>query len=422
MASVFPKFDKKPVPTGAERFTRKGEAFARVTDARGQKRTYPLTPDGQHLLLRRRCWYVAYTDAQGMRQVVKGFADREATEQLGRNLACQADRARAGLLVIDTDKVQASFASVLELFLDDLERQGRDEKYRAILGQRLRRLARECHWPTLASVRPQDMIAWLAAQKKQGLAAPTLNDYLRGVRSFIGWCIPKHYLDHDPLAGIAKADSRDKQRLRRALARDQLMALLASAPKRRLVYLTAMKTGLRRKELRKLEWGDLVLDAELPHLRLRVAGTKARRGDLIPLDQELAELLRAARPAGVRDSDRVFAAVPSIATYKRDLARAGIAYRDDQGRYADFHALRMSYNMLLAREGVAPRVAQELMRHHDIRLTMQVYTDPRLLDMQGAVDKLPPLLPASAPAAEPGFRDSATAGATSKPEQKRKGL
>ena len=41
--------------------------------------------------------------------------------------------------------------------------------------------------------------------------------------------------------------------------------------------------------------------------------------------------------------------------------------------------------------GVAPRTAQAAMRHSSIDLTMNVYTDPRVLDVAGALDSLPAL-------------------------------
>src|SRR5260370_1127230 len=76
-----------------------------------------------------------------------------------------------------------------------------------------------------------------------------------------------------------------------------------------------------------------------------------------------------------------------------DLDAAGIAYRDEEGRVADFHALRHSYITLLSRSGVSPKVAQELARHSDIRLTMNVYTHTGLFDLAGAVDSMPALIP-----------------------------
>src|SRR5262249_29779157 len=41
--------------------------------------------------------------------------------------------------------------------------------------------------------------------------------------------------------------------------------------------------------------------------------------------------------------------------------------------------------------GIAPRTAQAAMRHSKIDLTMTVYTDPKLLDVRGALDVLPAL-------------------------------
>lgn len=43
MGTVFKKTVTKPLPAGAETFTRKGERFARWRDAKGRKRTARLT-------------------------------------------------------------------------------------------------------------------------------------------------------------------------------------------------------------------------------------------------------------------------------------------------------------------------------------------------------------------------------------------
>lgn len=88
----------------------------------------------------------------------------------------------------------------------------------------------------------------------------------------------------------------------------------------------------------------------------------------------------------------------------RDLVAAGIARlvldsegrrridkRDDRGRTVGVHALRTTFGTLLSKDGVAPRTVQAAMRHSDIRLTMGTYTDPRLLDVAGAVECLPSL-------------------------------
>lgn len=74
-----------------------------------------------------------------------------------------------------------------------------------------------------------------------------------------------------------------------------------------------------------------------------------------------------------------------------DLAAAGLPYRDEGGRYFDFHATRGQFISMLAAGGVHPKVAQILARHSTIVLTMDAYTHLDVLDVAGALDKLPPL-------------------------------
>jgi integrase len=91
----------------------------------------------------------------------------------------------------------------------------------------------------------------------------------------------------------------------------------------------------------------------------------------------------------------------------RDLRLAGIPKRDDRGRTLDVYALRHTFGTLLSKGGVAPRTAQAAMPHSDIKLTMNVYTDPKLLDVRGALDALPALPLDGAPRRRsgPGDRD-----------------
>ena len=83
-----------------------------------------------------------------------------------------------------------------------------------------------------------------------------------------------------------------------------------------------------------------------------------------------------------------------------DLVMAELARRrndgtidktDERGRTIDIHALRHTFGTHLSKGGVAPRTAQVAMWPSDISLTMNVYTDPRLLDVVGALDVLPSL-------------------------------
>jgi integrase len=186
---------------------------------------------------------------------------------------------------------------------------------------------------------------------------------------------------------------------------------------RALIYKTLLLTGLRRGELASVTVGSLSLDSETPFLTLEAGDAKNRQRAEIPLRSDLATELvqwvatlseahtnRSGDSTGVLSIDTakrdvlpsdtlLFASVTPefLKVFDRDLNAASIDKSDDRGRTADIHALRHTYGSLLSAGGVSPRTAQAAMRHSSIDLTMNVYTDPRVLDVAGALDALPTL-------------------------------
>ncbi len=61
------------------------------------------------------------------------------------------------------------------------------------------------------------------------------------------------------------------------------------------------------------------------------------------------------------------------------------------GAEATMGALRTTFVMLLSKGGVSPRTRQAAAHHSDIDLTMNTYTDPKRLDVHGALSVLPAL-------------------------------
>ena len=74
---------------------------------------------------------------------------------------------------------------------------------------------------------------------------------------------------------------------------------------------------------------------------------------------------------------------------RRDLDAAGLSVEDAAGHVLDFHSRRHTFGTNLAKAGVAPKMAQELMRHSDINLTMGTYSHVGLYDLDEAVQLLP---------------------------------
>ena len=160
---------------------------------------------------------------------------------------------------------------------------------------------------------------------------------------------------------------------------------------RKPVYLTAVFTGLRRSELAALEWDDVHLDAAQPFLNVRASTTKNHKQAIIGLHEDVVtELRKLQTKRRSSANDRIFAAfMPSMETFKADLKEANIEFINAKNQRADFHSLRHTLATNLALSGTAPRVAMEIMRHSDMRLTSKTYTDAGLLPITNAVTKLP---------------------------------
>ena len=292
---------------------------------------------------------------------------------------------------------------------------GRAVDYCKNTDTRLKRIFDGCEWTTLTSIRPDTMTNYLARLKDGGAADKTVNDYLAIARSFCNWAVKQARLGANPLKCVEGIALADKTYERRALALAEVQVLLKTAPPyRRLVYLSALRTGLRHGELKSLQWGDVHLDdgGRGAHIRLRAKTTKAKRADTLPLRADLADELRAARPANADPSAAVFPRVPYIETFHKDreaardawlrqsadaeecYARFGttfLSHRDAQGRAVDFHSLRVTFCTMLQMARTPMRTAMMLLRHTDPKLTMRTYTDTTLLDGAGAVESLPDL-------------------------------
>ena len=316
--------------------------------------------------------------------------DKRVAQQRLEQIVRDKQMEQAGILAPSAVRkaAQSSLEEHLANYVADLTALQRDDQYIYELKNRVRRLIKECGWKQLKDVTADSYQAWRA---KQTLSPKTLNEYLGSMSSLLNWMEKHERVARNPLVHVQKVQANGRQvRPRRAFTDDEMQRLLAVAGARKVVYLTAVYTGLRRSELAALERRDLHLEGEKPFINVRASTTKNHQQAVIALHPELVDALRlhvAKLPAG---ASILFSGVmPTMKRFKADLKEADIAFLNATGHRADFHSLRHTLATNLARAGTAPRVAMEIMRHSDMRLTAKTYTDAGLLPVADAVLKLP---------------------------------
>jgi len=323
--------------------------------------------------------------------IALGISDEQAADSKLRRIVKELEREQEGLIPPKKirDGLGMAFAALVEEYVAELSRLGRNAKYVQGVRKQLETLGGECAWRTVKDVSADSFLKW---RQRQTLIAKTLNEYLIGVSALLNWAERFERIASNPLRHVARIESSaDPTFKRRALTDDEARRFLAVSGPRAIVYLTAIKTGLRRGELEKLEWRDVKLDGE-PFLNVRAATTKNGKASPIPIDDELAGALRELRADRFQPSGTVFESLPRMACFRADLAKADIQPVNPSGERIDFHALRMTFQMRLTLNGVSPRVTMEAMRHSDMKLTAKTYTDAGMLPTRDAICSLPPLL------------------------------
>jgi integrase len=325
--------------------------------------------------------------------------DKRVAQQKLEEIVRQKQLEGAGLLPPEAQRIaqQTPLLDHLRDYLADLAAMGRDPEYIYIVDKQIRKLFQECRWTSLPSVTPDSFLKWRSRQR--GKAPKTLNDYLASLSGLLRWMERNERLEKNPLRLVQKVQTNGRQvRHRRAFTHKEMQRLLAIAGTRKVIYLAAVYTGLRRGELSKLLRTDLHLDASQPFMNVRASTTKNHKQATIAVHPDLLPELRdllAKLPA--RESRVLADLLPTMDTFRADLKAAGIEFVDAQGRRADFHALRhtLATNLMLA--GTSPRIAMEIMRHSDIKLTTKTYTDAGLLPVADNVINLPSFNKPSAP-------------------------
>lgn len=389
-----------------------------------------------------RIWTAVFTDAQGRtRWQSTKSTERMIGEEILAHIERREARVRANVITpeeagrAESERVHVS--EHVEAYIAHCRHAGQAPRAIAAKRATLEGLIESRKLSRLSQITDGPIVAYLQAIATEDLSPRTVNHRRAMIGAFLSWARKTKRTNQNPMAAVPIQDERDgRRRIRRAMTTDEVAALLAVARERGrwLWYATALLAGLRKGDLRRLTWSDV----DLREGTLTIRNGKAKRVDVLPMHPDLAAEFERVRPLAIgAATSRVFPTVVTDATRLRDFERAGLARRvpvldkagqpvmigkdsrrrpktrlvaeDRDGRVLDLHAMRATLGTMLARQGVAPQVAMQLLRHSDYRTTLRHYTALTLHDSAAAIGRIElPAAVATATGTEGGCSESAT--------------
>ena len=210
---------------------------------------------------------------------------------------------------------------------------------------------------------------WVDQLSRQGLSRSRIANHVAVASSIYAWALaPSHrFVTRNPLRMVELPPNDEKPRLRVALVPEAEQLLAALTPEDRVPYAIACYAGLRRSEIHRLEWPEVLEEGKIAsHLLVlrskSEAGTQRRPPIAEPLQQILREAwLREGRPTEGPVSER------SVMSGK--LASAATAAWDKAGlNRITLHECRHAYSSMLMAAHYTLKELMEYMGHRDLQM------------------------------------------------------
>lgn len=368
---------------------------------------------------------IKYRQGDGTWKMETAYADKEASRALLAEREKMVARGEVGLVDKYASFRQMPLVEHVTAFQASIEAGGATKKYvnKVVYRVKCALTVMEARtFKDLTRVAAERFILHLQDKKA---ATATINHYVDALREFSKWGAQRERWPVDSLAALRRIKGKhDVRRKRRALENDELSRLVAAArtralagyvashPKadaakraqmerqganRAIAYQLGALAGLRFNEIKTLQWGDLNFDRAPAQLTVRAKNAKSKREDTVPISDALARELLDWRYAKAAELGRnplpnervVFVGSRFRDSFRSDCKAAGIELKDAMDRWADVHSLRHTFATMLARANVHPKVAQTLLRHTDVRLTLQIYTHADAAAQSKALAALP---------------------------------
>jgi len=375
-------------------------------------------------------YYVDVFDSNRIRRRTPAFIDRRASEALGRNIEALVGCRSAGLepdvklnqwiqtiperllkklvswglIEGQRTEITKTLTGHITDYAKTLEAKGHSADYVVRTENRLKKIVSDCRFSYFRDITKSAIEIYLGKLKKDGYSNTSRGHYLGTLKSFLNWAQLDQRIINNPIAKLENP-ARDSARkgilnpeqfvhLIKTTAEKNVLVGRITGQERAVLYALAGCTGLRRKELLNLAWGDINLSGANAFVRVRASIAKNGKEALQPIPPAMAAVLQALK-ARIRPNDdgRVFVSfgrwINTAGLIRDDLIAAQIPLKDKDGNEVCFHSLRNSYISFLANSVTPAKVIQTLARHSDPRLTFNTYARTFEESEQKAMNFLP---------------------------------
>ncbi len=357
-------------------------------------------------------WLVSWYDHDGVRRNKSTrTTDHAAASRIAAKIEADVQLRKSGVVDTRLDRIAAQAAKPISSHLDDFGAAMRSKSglnHIDATRKFCEAIAVFGGWKNLRDIEPDSANRFIATMLDAGKAARTVASYIQALKSFTRWAVKSGRLASDPLATVTKPSADgDKRVIRRFLSHNEFRWLDSvcrqsgdnwgmTGSERAMLYSVAIQTGLRSNEIRSLTRGKLHLTSSPPFVMVDAKRTKNSKPARQYIQPELAAELKAhvaskLGGAGVfnmpvredvaemlRD-DMAAARAVWLATFKEPQQKIEaeasdfLKPLDSEGETLDFHALRHTCASWLIQAGADVKTVQSVLRHSDIKLTLDRY-------------------------------------------------
>ena len=346
-------------------------------------------------------WYVV-VHHDGRRKARCIGHSRQAAEEVRRRIEAKL---AAGEFSLDDPSSRPN--PTFEIYADQWLTEYADVELKYSTAARHRQILRSYIYPRFAKVEmaaikrehvKRFLTEYATARK---LSRNSIRLILCSLRTILNHAIEDELIETNPAARLGRSTKTEKpKRQAQAMTREEaerlLEAVLAVCPGFYPLFLTALRTGLRRGELVALRWGDIEFGngEEDPNRYIlvqhnyvlgRFTTPKSKKSRRVDLSQQLRGVLLALRQQ--REVEALRAGKASIMDDLVFPSQAGTVMNGENitNRYFHpalekaklrrfrLHDLRHTYGSLLIQDGASLPYVRDQMGHYSIQVTVDTY-------------------------------------------------